>query len=74
MERLPAGIYYETRRARYRVRIYYCQTVVWRTYHDNRADALKALQEAIAYRRQYVRELVCRTQKPPPKTLLDLLI
>ena len=72
-DKLPRGIFYEPHRNRYRVRLYYCQQVVWRSYHDELASALAELHKAHDHRRRFVRQLVNRPKKEPPRTLKDLL-
>jgi hypothetical protein len=71
--RLPRGVFFEEDRNRYRVRLYFRQNVIWRSYHDNPAAALEALKSAREYRRSHAR--TCPRPKPPtlPQTVLDLL-
>lgn len=47
---LPAGIWYEPPRRRFRVRIYAGTQVFHRSYHDTLADAIAALDRATAER------------------------
>lgn len=73
MSQLPRGIYYERQRRRYRVRLYYCQTVFWRTYHTNLEGALRGLSIARRARLQYVRNLSSQPPKQLPMSVEDLL-
>jgi hypothetical protein len=73
MDRLPRGVFFEPRRNRYRVRLYYCQDVVWRSYHPCLETALEELYKARRHRLQYVRGLGSVPPKCLPKHLKDLL-
>lgn len=67
---LPKGIYYETARRRYRVRLYQCRAVVWHTYHTTLDEAQSALPLAQAAQRAYVKKI---RDDAPPATVLDAI-
>lgn len=71
--RLPRGVFFEESRSRYRVRLYFRQNVIWRTYHDDPAAAIVALKQARAYRRSYARQQPRPQPIVLPQTALDLL-
>jgi hypothetical protein len=71
--RVPRGIFFEESRNRYRVRLYYCQQVVWRSYHPDLSEAEETLAVAKNYRRELVRERAKQPPPEPPKTITDLL-
>lgn len=50
--KLPRGIFYDTKRKRYRVRIHIKSKVVYLSYHKTPEDALKAYHEARAKRKE----------------------
>ena len=74
MDKLPRGIYHERRRGRYRVRLYYNQRVLWRTYHSSPAEAIDALHRGITLRKELLRQGMLSPKEPKPITCLtDLL-
>ena len=70
---VPRGIYYEEGRNRYRVRLYYNQKIIWRTYHQTIEAAVAALDDAKTYRRGLVRALAKQAPPTLPTLLTDLM-
>jgi len=70
---MPNGLYYEHARNRWRVRLYYQQRMVWRSYHYCREEAEKALSKAQEYRLKLVKSGQLKTLNKPPKNVTDLL-
>ena len=73
MDRLPRGVFFEPKRNRYRVRLYYCQRVIWRSYHACPYDATEELRRAQVHRLEFVRALSTQQKRCPPKRLEDLI-
>lgn len=71
-EMLPAGIWFDIERARYRVRVYVRGQVVWRSYHKRLDEALNAYARA-----KETQTHALRHQRPPPiacpQTIMDLI-
>lgn len=69
---LPAGIWFDIERARYRVRVYVQGRVVWRSYHKRLDEALNAYARA-----KETQMHAPRHQRPPPpvcpQTIMDLI-
>jgi hypothetical protein len=69
----PRGLYYERARNRWRVRLFYQQKLIWRSYHYNERQALEALQHANLYRMKLAKSGKLKTLNRPPSHLRDLL-
>ena len=67
------GLYYEEDRRRWRVRLYYQQELIWRSYHYDEHEALRALRKAQDFRRRLVKAGQLQTLREPPKQIQDLL-
>jgi hypothetical protein len=69
----PLGLTYESCRQRYRVRLYYRQKVVWRSYHPTLHEARQALMQAHEHRQHHAADTAAFVPKPRPHMALDLL-
>lgn len=70
---LPRGIYYEAKRRRYRVRLYYGQRILWRSYHTTLEAAVEQLENAKRYRRTLLLGGNLKRPTQPPSALTDLI-
>lgn len=67
------GLYYETNRCRWRVRLYYQQRLIWRSYHYDKEEALSTLSKARDFRRRLAKGDQLLSLYNPPKRIEDLL-
>lgn len=67
------GLFYEQERKRYRVRLYYQQHMIWRSYHYDYEEALSALRNAQDLRRKLIKDGRLKRLDRPPQNLKDLL-
>lgn len=70
---MPRGIYFERGRRRWRVRLFYQQQLVWRSYHYSESEAKRALAQANEYRLKLVKSGKLKTLEVPPRRIEDLL-
>ena len=71
-EPLPRGIFYERERKRFRVRLYRRSHVVWRSYHFQLDEALKALSSALEVQSAWTPTIEPPVIKLVPQTVMDL--
>lgn len=71
-QQLPPGIWFETARGRYRVRLFRQTVCVWRSYHKNLDDALRVYDAARTAQLTWRPPAARPVRAVIPQTVLDL--
>jgi hypothetical protein len=71
-EALPRGVWFETERQRFRVRMYRRSQVIWLTYHLTLEEALDAHAQACEFQKSWRPASPVVRQVYHPQTVLDL--